>query len=95
MLKERKSNLAINGLIGVLAATFVSVFPAGSQNRPYFVDGFHGGVYGHYPMATYTRFLIDQFESKPDWRFCLEIEPETWDTVAVRTPVDYKRFLRS
>ena len=92
MLKERKSNLAINGLIGVLAATFVSVFPAGSQNRPYFVDGFHGGVYGHYPMATYTRFLIDQFESKPDWRFCLEIEPETWDTVAVRTPVDYKRF---
>lgn len=35
MLKERKSNLAINGLIGVLAATFVSVFPAGSQNRPY------------------------------------------------------------
>lgn len=92
MLKERKSNRAINGLIGVLAATFVSVFPAGSQNRPYFVDGFHGGVYGHYPMATYTRFLIDQFESKPDWRFCLEIEPETWDTVAVRTPVDYKRF---
>jgi alpha-mannosidase len=23
---------------------------------------------------------------------CLEIEPETWDTVAVRTPADYERF---
>ncbi len=94
MLKGRNSNWVVNGLVGVLAATFVSVSPAESQNRPYFVDGFHGGVYGHYPMATYTRFLVDQFESNPDWKFCLEIEPETWDTVAVRTPEDYKRFLR-
>lgn len=54
MLKERKSNLAINGLIGVLAATFVSVFPAGSQNRPYFVDGFHGGVYSEFCKGLYN-----------------------------------------
>ena len=88
MLDRCKLRSAVVGLAALLSP----VFPALSQERPYFVDGFHGGVYGHYPMATYTRFLIDQFESNPDWRFCLEIEPETWDTVAVRTPLDYKRF---
>ncbi len=66
--------------------------PAYSQERQSFVDGFHGGVYGHYPMKTYTQFLVDQFNANPDWRFCLEIEPETWDTVAVRTPDAYRLF---
>lgn len=65
----------------------------GSQkNRPYFVDGYHGGVYGHYPVMTYTKFMADQLDAHPDWRICLEIEPETWDTVAVKTPIDYERF---
>lgn len=88
MLNKGKLHSAVIGLVVLLAPTFTAV----CQEQPYFVDGFHGGVYGHYPMATYTRFLINQFESNPDWRFCLEIEPETWDTVAVRTPLDYKRF---
>lgn len=82
------------GLVVCVGVLVLSDHTASSQERPYFVDGFHGGVYGHYPMATYTRFLVDQFEANPAWRFCLEIEPETWDTVAVRTPEDYKRFSR-
>ena len=27
----------------------------------YFVDGYHGGVYGHYPLEWETRFIIDNF----------------------------------
>lgn len=94
LFKNKRCHSFFAGLavcVGILA---LSDHVASSQERPYFVDGFHGGVYGHYPMATYTRFLVDQFEANPAWRFCLEIEPETWDTVAVRTPEDYKRFSR-
>ena len=58
----------------------------------FFVDGFHGGVYGHYPLATYTQFMADQLEQHPDWYIGLEIEPETWDSVLVRTPQAYQRF---
>lgn len=65
---------------------------AQGQEHIYFVDGFHGGVYGHYPMQTYTDYMSDLLEKYPQWRMCLEIEPETWDTVAVRTPEAYRRF---
>ena len=60
--------------------------------RPYFVDGYHGGVYGHYPLEWKTRFITSTLEKHPDWRICLEIEPETWDSVAVHTPADYEKF---
>ena len=63
-----------------------------SQSNNFFVDGFHGGLYGHYPLDTYTQFIVDQLEAHPDWYVGLEIEPETWDTVAVRTPDAYRRF---
>ena len=67
--------------------------PAFAQGRKVaFVDGFHGGVYGHYPLDTYTDFMADQLEAHPGWSICLEIEPETWDSVAVRTPAALARF---
>jgi alpha-mannosidase len=43
-----------------------------------FVDGYHGGVYGHYPDG-YTRFIVDTLKQHPGWKINLEIEPETWD----------------
>ena len=49
--------------------------------QAYFVDGYHGGIYGHYPVKWKTQFIVDQLSMHPDWRICLEIEPETWDTV--------------
>lgn len=58
----------------------------------YFVDGFHGGVYGHYPLAWYTQFMTDQLKAHPAWRIGLEIEPETWDSVRVHTPEAFERF---
>ncbi len=58
----------------------------------YFVDGFHGGVYGHYPLEWYTDFMVAQLEAHPEWRINLELEPETWDSVAVHTPEAYACF---
>lgn len=60
--------------------------------QPYFVDGYHGGIYGHYPVEWKTKYMTDLILNHPEWRMCLEIEPETWDTVAVRTPEDYNNF---
>lgn len=63
-----------------------------NAQQPYFVDGYHGGIYGHYPVEWKTQFIVDQLAAHPDWRICLEIEPETWDTVQVRTPEAYRHF---
>ena len=58
----------------------------------WFVDGFHGGMYGHYPRETYTKFMCDQLDKHPDWRIGLEIEPATWDVVADLAPKDLARL---
>lgn len=62
-----------------------------SQQKVYFVDGYHGGVYGHYPMWV-TQFMVDKLTEHPEWQLGLEIEPETWDTVKVKEPVAYNNF---
>ena len=49
------------------------------SQQAYFVDGYHGGIYGHYPVKWKTQFIVDQLAMHPDWRICMEIEPETWD----------------
>lgn len=59
----------------------------------YFVDGYHGGIYGHYPVKWKTRFIVDQLKRHPEWKIGLEIEPETWDTVRVRTSEAYRDFV--
>ncbi|MDE6153319.1 MAG: alpha-mannosidase [Muribaculaceae bacterium] len=58
----------------------------------FFVDGYHGGIYGHYPVKWKTQFIVDRLNAERDWRIGLEIEPETWDTVQVRTPEAYVQF---
>ena len=72
-----------------ITGTFVSA------QQVYFVDGFHGGIYGHYPVEWKTKFMSDLISMYPEWRMCLEIEPETWDTVSVRTPEDYALFRKT
>ncbi|MEX6691034.1 glycosyl hydrolase [Danxiaibacter flavus] len=57
----------------------------------YFVDGFHGGIYGHYPLWV-TKFMTDTLQHYKDWKINLEIEPETWDTVALKDPSNYAVF---
>lgn len=57
----------------------------------YFVDGYHGGCYGHYPIGQ-TSFIIQQLLRYPDWHINLEIEPETWDIVRRRDIEGYVAF---
>ncbi len=59
----------------------------------WFVDGYHGGIYGHYP-PSFTRFMVDALNAHPDWKLNLEIEPVTWDFVQTNTPEDYAAFLK-
>lgn len=79
-----------------ITAALLTIAPAAitasAGEKPYFVDGYHGGIYGHYPVAWKTQFIVDQLRKHPQWRIGLEIEPETWDTVAVRTPEAYGAF---
>lgn len=62
-----------------------------SQQQVYFVDGYHGGVFGHYPMWK-TQFIIDKLAEFPEWKIGMEIEPETWDSVRLNTPDAYRNF---
>ena len=78
----------------LLLALLACVSPAVASDEPtaaYFVDGVHGGVYGHYP-AGYTAFLVAQMKANPNWKISLEIEPETWDVVRVAEPEAYAAF---
>jgi alpha-mannosidase len=65
----------------------VSIF----SQTAWFTDGYHGGVYGHYPQWQ-ARFMVDQLEKHPHWAINLEIEPETWDTVSVMDAKNFKAF---
>lgn len=78
----------------IVALALAGMTLSASAQKAYFADGFHGGVYGHYPMEWYTQFIVDQLALHPDWRIGLEIEPETWDSVMVRTPQAYQNFKR-
>lgn len=75
-----------------VALLLVSFSLAGFSQQVYFVDGYHGGIYGHYPVKWKTRFLEEQLRDHPEWKISLEIEPETWDTVQRKTPEDYLRL---
>lgn len=67
-----------------------AVKPVSAQTS-WFIDGYHGGVYGHYPMWQ-AKFMVDHLTSNPDWKICLEIEPETWDTVSVKDADSFRAF---
>lgn len=62
-----------------------------SGQTAYFADGYHGGVYGHYP-STFTQFMVEAMNQHPEWRLNLEIEPETWDSASTNTPEAYQAF---
>lgn len=64
-----------------------------SAQQAYFIDGYHGGIYGHYPVGQ-TAFIALKLRQNPDWRVNLEIEPESWDVVKQRDPEGYAAFKR-
>lgn len=65
---------------------------AETTGRPaYFIDGYHGGIYGHIPNWQ-TRFMVDKLAQYPLWKINLELEPESWDSIAIEHPADYTAF---
>ncbi|HTI08697.1 MAG TPA: glycoside hydrolase family 38 C-terminal domain-containing protein [Puia sp.] len=64
---------------------------AQSPQPAYFIDGYHGGIYGHLP-AWQTKFMVEKLAQYPDWKINLELEPESWDTIALQDPVSYNAF---
>ncbi len=66
-------------LTKISLATLFMFFPTLMfSQKAYFIDGFHGGIWGHYPVG-YTSYLVEQLNKYPQWKINLEIEPETWD----------------
>ncbi|MDQ0638896.1 alpha-mannosidase [Pedobacter sp. W3I1] len=63
---------------------------ADAQNK-FFIDGYHGGFWGHYPVG-YTGFIADKLEENSFWKINLEIEPVTWDVVQKNDLTNYNRF---
>lgn len=83
---NRKYRLSVFILIGFLLME-MSVL----SQTAWFTDGYHGGIYGHYPQWQ-ARFMVEQLEKHPDWAINLEIEPETWDTISVTDAENFKAF---
>lgn len=83
-------NRVYSRLIRTVTVMWLAIGSVEAQ-QAYFVDGYHGGIYGHYPLWV-TSFMVDHLAAHPDWRIGLEIEPETWDTVRHRDPEGYTRF---
>ena len=58
----------------------------------YFIDGYHGGIWGHFPYK-YASFIEEQMRRHPGWKVNLEIEPVTWDSIKAIDPKGY-RFIQ-
>ena len=83
-MKKRNSYPLIVVLLVLLFAG-----TATQAQKTWFADGYHGGVYGHYPMWQ-AKFMVDKLTEFPGWAINLEIEPETWDTVSVKDGENFK-----
>jgi len=75
----------------VVAFALFLTAPVFAQQKAYFIDGYHGGVWGHYPDWN-TRFMADQLTSHPEWKINLEIEPETWAVARQKDEKAYNDF---
>src|SRR6185369_15860736 len=79
---------AVCGCRLLMTAIFARLLLLSAAAQPvYFVDGYHGGVYGHYP-ESFTKFIVDSLRKNPAWKISLEIEPETWDVGQTNAPQD-------
>ncbi|HEV2478541.1 MAG TPA: glycoside hydrolase family 38 C-terminal domain-containing protein [Puia sp.] len=74
------------------AQTHAQPATAHDTARPaYFIDGYHGGIYGHIPPWQ-TKFMVEKLREFPGWKINLELEPESWDSIALEYPDDYAAF---
>ena len=87
----KTNQLLITIVYALLPALFLLQGSTVNAQSTWFADGYHGGVYGHYPLYV-TQLMVDTLNRYQDWRINLEIEPETWDTVQVKDPQGYAAF---
>ena len=76
MIGQKRRNSMLRKSLVFLFLTFAAKMLV--AQTAYFVDGYHGGIWGHYPLG-FTSYIIGELNKHPDWRLNLEIEPETWD----------------
>jgi alpha-mannosidase len=69
----------------------VSYCKYASAQTAYYIDGYHGGIWGHYPDWN-TRFMADMLKENPNWRINIELEPETWARARAVDPTAYADF---
>jgi alpha-mannosidase len=62
-----------------------------SAQTAWFIDGYHGGIYGHLP-SWQTKFMVEKLAQYPGWKINLELEPESWDSIAVYDASNYAAF---
>jgi alpha-mannosidase len=79
-------------LFTALTILMLAALSANAQQKTaYFIDGYHGGFWGHYP-TNYTSFIVEQLKAHPKWKINLEIEPETWGMAKVKDEKGYNEF---
>ncbi len=75
-----------------LVMIFACLLPNAARSQTaYFIDGYHGGIWGHFPDWN-TKFMADQLKSHPNWKINLELEPETWDDAKKKDLSAYNEF---
>ncbi|NCD69740.1 glycoside hydrolase family 38 C-terminal domain-containing protein [Mucilaginibacter agri] len=78
-------------IYSLLFALCLATIQAVNAQNAYYIDGFHGGIWGHYPDWN-TRFMADMLKANPDWKINIELEPETWDRARAVDPAAYAEF---
>lgn len=63
----------------------------GTAQTAWFIDGYHGGIYGHLPPWQ-TKFMVEKLAQYPNWKINLELEPESWDSIALNDSENYTAF---
>jgi alpha-mannosidase len=75
----------------LLSVIFLFFVLKGTAQTAWFIDGYHGGIYGHIPPWQ-TKFMVEKLTQYPDWKINLELEPESWDSIALHDTENYTAF---
>lgn len=61
------------------------------MNKVFYMDGYHGGIYGHMPFGS-IRDILDTMKEIPDWKIHLDIEPVSFDYLKERDLEAYEEL---
>ena len=61
------------------------------MDKVYYMDGYHGGTYGHMPLGS-IRDILDTLKENPDWKIHLDIEPISFEYLKERDIEAYEEL---